>query len=379
VDSAPGIVRQNPGPERQSWLTFAETVLAWYEFALTPAMANSTAAVSSISIRAMVEGMRAVGLDVPRILRRSGLRELDLVKNGGRVPDSVYETMWREARRAARDDAIGAAIGAAVPMGMFGVVDYLAASANTLGESMASMRDFTHLLTSDSSLWEVERGEKGELMARFVNVVAGQEDDIGDEFAIRLILGRMNAWTRAPAHLVEVQLTRRKPVALLDQRFFGRVSYGHAASQFVLGPGAAELPLESADPRLHATLLALLHESGKDSGSRTRAAASVRRCAHQLLLQTITPTVRTVSRRLGLSQRTLQRQLMSEGTCFEQVLDDLRRDIAQRRLRIEGGSSVLQVAIEVGFADERSLVRAFHRWTGISPQQWRKRALTING
>ncbi|HMA96763.1 MAG TPA: AraC family transcriptional regulator ligand-binding domain-containing protein, partial [Polyangiaceae bacterium] len=185
-------------------------------------MANSTAGVPCISVRAILAGMRAIGLDVPHILRRSGLREFDLA--GGRIPDDVYGTMWREARRAARDDAIGAAIGAAVPMGMFGVVDYLAASASTLGESMACTRDFTHL-TSDSSFWELERGTNGEAVARFINVVANEEDDIGDEFAMSVVLGRMKAWAQAPVQLLEVQLIRRKPVALLEQRFFGRVSY----------------------------------------------------------------------------------------------------------------------------------------------------------
>jgi AraC-like DNA-binding protein len=375
VQSAPDRVRQNSGQKRQSWLVFAE---AWYEIRRKQAMADSTAAIPTISIRAMLEGMRAVGLDAPRILRQSGLSDLDLVQEGGRIPDAIYETMWREARRAARDDAIGAAIGAAVPMGMFGVVDYLAASASTLGESMASTRDFAHL-TSESSFWEVERGSKGELVGRFVNVVVSGEDDIGDEFAMGVLHGRMNTWACAPVHLAELQLTRRKPASQLARQFSGRVSYGHATSQFVLGPGAADMPLNSADPRLHATLRNLLHESAKDLGSRTRTAASVRCCARGLLLQTTTPTVQTVSRKLGLSRRTLQRQLMSESTTFEQVLDELRRDIAQRRLRIQGRASLLQVALEVGFADERSLARAFHRWTGMSPREWRNRTLTTNG
>jgi AraC-like DNA-binding protein len=341
-------------------------------------MADSTAAVPTLSIRAILEGMRAVGLDVSRIVRKSGLRDFDLNQAGGRIPDSVYETMWREARRAGRDDAIGATIGAAVPRGALGVVDYLAASASTLGESMATTRDLVQL-TSESSFWEMERSSKGELIGRFVNVVASEEDDTGDEFAMGLLHGRMNALTCGPVKLIELQLTRRKPALPLEQQFSGRVSYGHATSQFVLGPGAADMPLRSADPGLHATLRDLLHESGKDLGSSTRTAASVRCCARQLLMQTTMPTVQTVSRQLGLSQRTLQRQLMSESTSFEQVLDDLRRDIAQRRLRMKDGPSILQVALEMGFADERGFSRAFRRWTGMSPRHWRKWTLTING
>jgi AraC-like DNA-binding protein len=352
---------------------FGEVAFFCYELNSAHAMANYTAAVPSISIRAMLEGMRAVGLDALHISRKCGLGDIDLLHENGRIPDSVYEAMWREARRATRDDGIGAAIGAAVPMGMFGVVDYLAASASTLGKSITATRDFSHL-TSNSSFWEVECGAKGEVAARFVNVVKSEEDTTGDEFAIGALLGRMKAFACAPFRLVEVQLTRRKPVSCLAQRFFGRVSYGHAASQVVLGPGATDLALKASDPCLHATLHALLHDAGKDIGSSARTAGSVRRCAHQLLMQSTAPAVHTVSRQLGLAQRTLQRRLMSEGTSFEQVVDDLRRDIAQQRLRAPGGPTVLQVALELGFADERSLARAFHRWTGKSPREWRKKS-----
>jgi AraC-like DNA-binding protein len=374
----PGLERQNPDPTRHTWTSFARLDFTWYAVFLALGMANSTAGVPTLTIRAMLEGMRALRLDTHRILRQSGLCEFELVPEGQRIPDSAYEKLWREVRQVARDDAVGAAIGAAVPIGMFGVVDYLAASASTLGDSIASMRDFAHL-TSDSSFWEVERGSHGDLAARFVNVIAGEEDDIGDEFAMGVLLGRMSAWAYAPLHVVEVQLTRRRPAAPLERQFFGRVSYGHATSQFVLGPGATELPLRPADPHLHATLRALLHEAGKDLGSRTRTAASVRRCARQLLLQAIVPAEQTVSHWLGLSKRTLQRQLMSEGTSFERVLDELRKDIAQQRLRVQNGPSILQVALEVGFADERSLARAFHRWTGMSPREWRARNLSSNG
>ncbi|HEY5960312.1 MAG TPA: AraC family transcriptional regulator ligand-binding domain-containing protein [Polyangiaceae bacterium] len=341
-------------------------------------MAISTSGVPSVTLRAMLEGMSVARLDTRRILRQSGLCHFDLVREGERVPNSAYVKMWREVRRVARDDAVGAVIGAAVPIGMFGVVDYLAASSSTLGESMTSTRDFTHLMI-DGSFWELERGSKGELAARFVNVVASEEDDIGDEFAMGLLLARMNAWTYAPVHVVEVQLTRRKPAVSLERQFSGRISYGHATSQFVLGPGSTELPLKPADPCLHATLRALLHEAGQDLGSRTGTAASVRHCARQLLLQASMPAEHTIARRLGLSKRTLQRQLTSEGTTFERVLDELRRDIAQQRLRAQRGPSMIQVALEVGFADERSLARAFHRWTGMSPRQWQAKARMATG
>ena len=67
---------------------------------------------------------------------------------------------------------------------------------------------------------------------------------------------------------------------------------------------------------------------------------------------------------------TLQRQLAEEGTTFQAVKDDLRRDIAIQRL---SGSVVplSTLATELGFSDSATFQRAFKVWTGSPPGAYR--------
>jgi AraC-like DNA-binding protein len=100
---------------------------------------------------------------------------------------------------------------------------------------------------------------------------------------------------------------------------------------------------------------------------------SVRGCVESLLmpiLHTGDTSMDTIASRLGLSRQTLLRRLKSEGTTFEKVLDELRRQLALGYLRGKK-VSVNETAYLVGFSEPAAFSRAFKRWTGTSPRMMR--------
>jgi AraC-like DNA-binding protein len=82
-------------------------------------------------------------------------------------------------------------------------------------------------------------------------------------------------------------------------------------------------------------------------------------------------SVNVIAKALGLSRHTLARRLKAEGTSYGEVLDALRRRLAQRYLADEG-VSVSHTAYRLGFADPAAFSRAFKRWTGSSPSAIRR-------
>jgi AraC-like DNA-binding protein len=74
---------------------------------------------------------------------------------------------------------------------------------------------------------------------------------------------------------------------------------------------------------------------------------------------------------LHLSVRTLYRRLEAEHTSFQQVKDEVRRDVAIDRLT-NGREPVSQIAVELGFGDTSSFHRAFRAWTGMTPNAYRQ-------
>lgn len=74
-----------------------------------------------------------------------------------------------------------------------------------------------------------------------------------------------------------------------------------------------------------------------------------------------------ISRKLGVSSRTLQRRLQGEGSGYQQILDNVRMSLAQHYLEFSSMNGA-EIAFLLGFEDPNSFVRAFHGWTGTTPQ-----------
>ncbi|MEZ4339733.1 MAG: AraC family transcriptional regulator ligand-binding domain-containing protein [Sandaracinaceae bacterium] len=82
-------------------------------------------------------------------------------------------------------------------------------------------------------------------------------------------------------------------------------------------------------------------------------------------------TLTDVAARLARSARALQRTLASEGTSFAALSDEVKQRFATEA--IEAGQPIERIAAELGFSDARALRRAFLRWTGATPSEWRRR------
>ena len=84
------------------------------------------------------------------------------------------------------------------------------------------------------------------------------------------------------------------------------------------------------------------------------------------------PPFDDVAHRLAKSTRSLRRQLADEGTSYQVLVDRMRRDEAIREM-LRDAHEIKAIARAVGFSDPRGFRRAFKRWTGLTPQQFRGR------
>ncbi len=80
-----------------------------------------------------------------------------------------------------------------------------------------------------------------------------------------------------------------------------------------------------------------------------------------------------VAHALNMSARTLHNKLSAAGTGYQQLLDETRQALAEQYIR-QLDLSVSEIAYLLGFSDCSNFSRAFHRWTGISPSEFRNQA-----
>ena len=87
------------------------------------------------------------------------------------------------------------------------------------------------------------------------------------------------------------------------------------------------------------------------------------------------PTISEVAKDLAMSGRTLQRRLSDRGYSFQTLVDESRRQLAERLLE-ETSFSLAEVSFMTGFSEQSAFNRAFKRWAGQTPRSYRLQART---
>jgi AraC-like DNA-binding protein len=106
-------------------------------------------------------------------------------------------------------------------------------------------------------------------------------------------------------------------------------------------------------------------------------AAGVRRRLRGSLGTSAWPRLDDVARELRLAPATLRRRLEAEGTSYQQIKDELRRDAAIHHLR-DGRLSIAEIASLLGFQETSAFHRAFKRWSGRQPGEYRRASADAN-
>jgi AraC-like DNA-binding protein len=157
-------------------------------------------------------------------------------------------------------------------------------------------------------------------------------------------------------------------------RWFGAdVEFGFEQpdSGFAVASSALDTPLSTGDPALNAYLE---EHAAAALASRPRRGDLVDtlRAALKEAVPTGEPSIERVAVRLNVSGRTLQRRLADLQTSFQQVLDEVRFDLARAYL-VDASLDLSQVAYLLGYSELRAFDRAFRRWAEQSPAEWRAR------
>ena len=140
----------------------------------------------------------------------------------------------------------------------------------------------------------------------------------------------------------------------------------------VLSQTMLDLPNRLGDGAVSDFLTAHLEtEIGAISDDPSLRAALLRRLTPAL--SNGVPQAAEIARAMGMSERTLYRRLAAEGLTFRDVLTEAQSSLAQDLLR-DSASSIAEIAFLTGFAEQSTFSRAFKRWVGQAPAQFRQSA-----
>ncbi len=329
------------------------------------------AQVLPVASRALVESCRRLGLDAENLLRRAGVDAARLGDPDARLPAEQADALWREAFAAAGDPCLALHAAEATPFGAFPALDYLAASSSTLGEGLSRVAAYFPLVDPRGRIDVVPVASAVALVFRAIGGRAVPPP--AQEYTLAVLYLRARQVAPAPWKPAEVRFTFPRPaqtgeharVFEVEPRFDAR------EAALVLPQAAWDLPPRAPDPGLFSLL--------DDHARRLAGAAAAEnlpdrvRAAIAADLPGREPSLQAAARRLGQSRRSLQRRLTASGTSFARLVAEVRRERAEAFLAARD-VSVAEVSWLVGFSEQSAFTRAFRRWTGRSPTEFRRGA-----
>ncbi len=172
--------------------------------------------------------------------------------------------------------------------------------------------------------------------------------------------------TRERINPLSVHVTLELPEPEVYQAFFGASLEPGEFNGLTFSAEDATKPFLTVNEAMWSMFEPELNKRLKDLTPEAPFRERVRACLIEILASGQT-SMEDVASRLAVSNRTLQRRLQAEGTSFQQVLDDLREELARHYLTTSDYSGG-QIAFLLGYEEPNSFYRAFRAWTGQTPE-----------
>ena len=324
-------------------------------------------------VQAIPAVLRSLGADPVKVFADARV-DLALLDNPeSQISFADRGRLVRQCVAATGCQHFGLLVGQHSGLHQLGLVGLLVKYSPDVGTALRSLVRHFHLRARGAV---VTLGLDGDAAALGYEIVQHQSDaneQIADG-ALAFLFNIMRTLCGPAWKPSEVCFAHREPADTGPFRRFSQCPLSFDAGRNVLVFDASWLNhrMPSDDPTLRELLLkqidALEAEHGADLPSQVR---SVLRTA----LLTRHASAEQVAALFSMHPRTLARQLQACGTRFQVLVDEVRFEIARQWLE-QSGMDVREVAAALDYADASAFTRAFRRWSGTTPAQWRaKRAV----
>jgi AraC-like DNA-binding protein len=290
-----------------------------------------------------------------------------------RLPSRLLFDLLAAAADATGDDCLGLHLALAERPTRFDVLHYIYSSSGTLCEGFRRAERFLPLWNEGVTLRV--RDDPSALALELVLARPEWKEHPGArhllELATATLLVLARTYTLAQVTPRAVDFVTDRPASTAEQQaLFGELmGFRRPATQVVFAREVGELPMASADTQLGAILLRYAEELVVKLPAEESWTRRVREAALASLQDGAVDLAR-IAKALGASERSLQRRLADEGTSFQALADEIRYALACRYLD-QREPSLSEIAYLLGFHDLSGFYRAFRRWSGTTPIEYR--------
>ncbi|OUS26249.1 AraC family transcriptional regulator [Gammaproteobacteria bacterium 45_16_T64] len=322
---------------------------------------------SGILIRLAYQAMDSLGVDAQEVLKRIGMNQDQLLNKELRTPHSAQRLFWQTIEEVSGDPRIGLHLGEHIPVFKGQVLEYLFLSSPTFGDGLHRSLNYQRLLSDavQASIGEDDRG---------IFLVDPTPRSAISHLTESVIIGVLTFFayvTEGAFTPTEIHLTHDGEADDPEyQRIFKCPVYFNADQiRIYFERSVLEHPSLHAEPEL-LDLHEQLASQHVAKLEKQDFIVQVNRLIGELL-ESGNANLETVAERLNIKPRSLRTRLTDVETNFNQLLADYRCNLA-KRLLAKTEESIDEIVYLTGFSEPSTFYRAFKRWVGQTPVEYRK-------
>jgi AraC-like DNA-binding protein len=327
---------------------------------------HATTATAALSyLHALFDYLRLRGVTDEAVLQG---RALDFSQREARITEREAAVLFNHAAQLLGDDALGLHVGETIRPGHYGVLGYVAMACTTLGEALECQRRYQALVLSIPPVTL-------DLQGSTLSLIWHSDDDATyrqlAEFNLSGILTYVRWITGQSLSPLRIDMTYPAPADTTEhRRIYGcEVRFSQPRYRLMMPKAALQLPLVQPDPAMRQ----MMDRLAAHKMETLRRSDDPLNAARQLIVKQIEDggvELAGIAAQLKLSTRSLQRLLQEQGLSFTQLVDGVRRELAERYLA-DASLDLTDIAFLLGFSEQSAFQRAFKRWTGKTPAAFR--------
>ncbi|WP_192980942.1 AraC family transcriptional regulator [Pseudomonas sp. EggHat1] len=334
-------------------------------------MASASAEKGTISIRLVREALqewRQRGCDEASLLQGAGIDGELLAEPDGRVSSEAYGQLWLGIAQQMDDEFFGMNP-RRMKTGSFAYMARAAVKEPTLGSALQGALRLLHLIFDGfSPRLEVRDG----LAAIVIDEPPERCCRAFGYFTLWLMIHGLTCWLAGRRiDVLGIHLRCAQPDYIEDYQvmFTRNLHFGRPQSRLLFNAESLQTPIRRSPRDLKRFLagapanILVRYRDPQSLGARIKAHLRSLPPAHW-------PDVEALAGHFHMAPSTLRRKLSLQGQSYQGLKDQVRRDLAIACLDGEPGS-FSDLAFELGFADTSAFYKAFKKWTGSTPGQYR--------
>ena len=319
-------------------------------------------------VKAVGRALDAAGCDGAALLAEAGFDPKDLDGPDTRCPLVNTGHLWRIAVAATGDPAFGIKVANHYKHTTFHALGYGTSASSTLKEAFERVQRYCHVVSDAVDYQFFRRGSEYHFIIEPALEISVEAIDALVSTYLRMCRSMIGSHYSP----LSIELRRARPAITDDYERLWRapLRFGAEQNRLIFDSDSIERLLDTGNPEL-ARQSDAIPSRYLARIERFNIVARVREVLTQRLRDR-EPSQEEVAEILNVSARTLQRKLGDSGTTFKEILDETRHALALAYLSAPQ-HSVGEVTYLLGFSCSSSFTRAFRRWTGLSPSDWRAR------